>query len=126
MYEIFGHVIYSYTRADAITDGVLVALSERFPDQCSIYRYPVACTAAVWALIEHGAAANYGATSAGIAWDIIYMSQHCIVARPDDSTVVFDVIIPGARDSKTYRLKALVHPGDQMEPVITIMLPQED
>jgi len=126
MHDIFGPVIYSYTRADAINDMVLVALTERFPDQCSLYRCPVACTAGVWALIEHGAAADNGATQACIVWDIVYMSQHCVVARPDDSTVVFEVIIPGARDSKAHRLKALVHPGDQMEPVITIMLPEED
>lgn len=125
MHNIFGPVIYSYSRAAAISDSVLVALSERFPDQCSLYRYPVACTAAVWMLIEHGAAEN-GATLSGIIWDILYMSQHCVIARPDDSTVVFYVIIPSARGRMTHRLKALVHAGDRMEPVITIMLTDED
>lgn len=126
MHDIFGPVIFSYTRADAIRDGVLIALSESFPDQCSSYRYPLACTASVWSLIEQGVAADNGATQAGLVWDIVYMSQHYVVARPDDSTVVFEVIIPDVRGSKTYRLKALVHPGDRLEPVITVMLPNED
>lgn len=126
MNELFGPVIYHYTRANAIHDGVLIALSDRYPDQCSMYRYPVACTAAVWSLIEQGAAADTGATLAGITWDIIYMSQHYIVARPDEQTVLFDVIIPVVRRTCTYRLKAVCHPGDSLEPVITIMWPDED
>ncbi|HBA87415.1 MAG TPA: hypothetical protein DCZ75_05305 [Geobacter sp.] len=126
MNDLFGHIVYSYTRADAINDGVLIDLSERYPEQCGMYRFPVGCTAAVWSLIEHGVAADTGATPAGIVWDILYMSQNYMVARPDEQTVFFDVIIPDARRSKVHRLKAVCHPGDKMEPVITVMLPEED
>ena len=50
--EIFGEddLIYSYSRAQALADGVLVDITER-ARQCGI-KYPTACTAGVWALIE--------------------------------------------------------------------------
>jgi len=47
----FGETIYSYSRTQAIEDGVLVDLSQAN----SIRRYwkhPFACTSAVWAIIE--------------------------------------------------------------------------
>lgn len=126
MNELFGPIVYSYTRDAAIHDGTLVDLSQHYPDQCRVYRYPVACTATVWALIEQGAAFNNGSSAAGIVWDIIHMSQNGIVARPDDQTVYFDVIIMDAGPTSRHRLKAMCHPGDRLEPVITIMLSDED
>lgn len=53
MTEIFGEVIYSYTRKQAIDDGVLVSLSDLFPEHCQqLYKYPVAVTSAVWSIVE--------------------------------------------------------------------------
>ncbi len=50
--EFFGEVISSYSRAQAIDDGVLVDLSGLFPSDTRLYKWPVACTAAVWSFIE--------------------------------------------------------------------------
>lgn len=44
--SIFGEVIYSYTRTQAIEDGVLVDVSETAAELG--FRLPVAVTAAVW------------------------------------------------------------------------------
>jgi hypothetical protein len=44
----------------------------------------------------------------------------------DASTVLFRVIIQGAGRQKYHTFKLIVGPGDQAEPVITIMLPNED
>jgi hypothetical protein len=54
------------------------------------------------------------------------MSQRGIISRPDEQTVMFNVIITGTGRKKVHTLKATCHPGDNMEPVITIMLPHED
>lgn len=44
-------LIYSYTRAQAIEDGVLVDLTAIALDVCrEHYKYPIACTSAVWRL----------------------------------------------------------------------------
>jgi hypothetical protein len=48
MEEVFGPVIWGYSRAQAIEDGVLVDLSEA--DGCKgHFKYPVAMTRAAWA-----------------------------------------------------------------------------
>ena len=127
MHEFFGEVIHCYTREESILDGVLVGLTALFPDECRLYRYPVACTVAVWSIIDRATTNPTQCNShAGIVWDILYMSQHAIVSRPDEHTVIFSVIITGAGRKRILTLKAVCGPGDTMEPVVTIMLPFED
>ena len=109
--EFFGEPISVYTRAQAIEDGVLADLSTLFPSATRLYKYPVACTSAVWNLIETAAKK-----------DICYMSAKCPVVKIDESTMLFKVII----GRKTHTLKVNCGPGDNAEPVITIMLRNED
>ncbi|WP_458250666.1 DUF6573 family protein [Geobacter anodireducens] len=120
-------VISIYTRADAIADGTLVDLSGNFPDLCGIYRYPVACTAEVWALVEMAVSnKRHGNDYQGVVWDILYMSQRGVIRRPDPATCIFQVIITGTGRRRLHTLKVICGPGDEGEPVITIMLPHED
>ena len=127
MNELFGPVIHSYTRADAIADGVLVDLTAAYPEECRMYRYNVACTAAVWSLVDRAVTRRkHYNDEAGVVWDILYMSQRGVIARPDDQTVLFKVVITGTGKQCTHTLKAVCGPGDDLKPVITIMLPEED
>ena len=120
MKELFGEVIYSYSRKQAIQDGVLVELSLLFPEETRIYKFPVACTASVWEILNRGAEHK---DLKGRVWDLCFMSaKGGIVSRPDPTTVVFDVLIAGHRE----RLKAVCGPGDNAEPVITVMARHED
>lgn len=118
----FGKVIHSYSRMQAIEDGCLVDVSTPYPDDTRIYKYPVAVTAEVWALI---AGRNTGAW----LWDICWMSTRYVIARPDESSVIFLATLPiktGSFAGKSYRLKAVIGPGDNAEPVITIMFANQD
>lgn len=116
--ELFGNVIFSYTRRQALEDGVLIDLSENFPEDTVIYKFPVACTASVWALIE----AEDGELN-GIVWDLCWMSaKGGIVSRPDPTTVIFKVII----GRRTHTLKAVCGPNDDASPCITVMGLDED
>jgi hypothetical protein len=125
-------VIYTYTRANAIADGVLVDLSANFPDECSqLYKYPVAATAAVWRIIEQAVAGDSSNSLKGVVWDLLWMSQKGISKRLDPTQHLFTVIITGAGGSRFernqhYEFKAMCHPGDTAEPVITILQPDED
>ena len=56
--NLFGSIIDVYTRKYALEDGVQICLSDRFPNECQLYRYPVYCTAAVLHLIESATANN--------------------------------------------------------------------
>jgi hypothetical protein len=128
MYDTyFGNVIYAYTRAQAIADGILVDLSARYPDEVrQLYKFPVAVTATVWGIIEAGVAAGVGNDYAGVVWDLLFMSQKGISRRISPAEHLFDVIITGAGPDKYFTFRAICGPGDGAESVVTIMLPNED
>lgn len=125
--SVFGEPIYHYTRQDAIDDEVLVDLSTIFPEEARLYKYPVACTSTVWAIIEK-AYNNPRACNdmKGLVWDLLWMSQHHHIKRYDSSTYLFKVKIIGAGRKQIFTFKVICGPGDNSEPVITITLPEED
>ena len=118
--EIFGDLIYSYSRAQALADGVLVDVSERA--QRAGIQYPTACTHGVWSLIDCLSASDTD-TLAGIVRDV----------RLDEVLRVMLAAIRQTRGTDRVHFVALgsecwAHcgPGDQGESVITIMLQGED
>ena len=113
----FGPVISSYSRKEAIEDGVLVDITDTARE--AGFKYPVACTAAVWALIE----APWGHTDInGKLWDIVYMCIHEIKRGMAGDRVYFTAKVNG----KNRNFYAVICPGDTPDPVITIMFTDED
>jgi hypothetical protein len=110
-----------YTRAQAIEDGVLVDLSKRYPNDTRLYKYPVACTSAVWAIIEN-AVEKYGGNAGAWVWDLCWMSVHAKVWIFSEREHQFGCII--GRKQRIFKVNC--GPGDDLEPVITIMMPDED
>ena len=127
--SVFGDVISTYTRQQAIEDGVLIDMMQGELGQVSRlhYKYPIVCSMGVFALIrravEHPDCCN---DYAGILHDILTMSKSTYAKKLDRSTVLFEVRITGAGRRRVHSLKLTVGPGDDLEPVITIMLPDED
>ena len=123
-------VIYSYTRAQAIEDGVLVDLAEWAKE--TGFKYPVACTAEVWHsyVTPPECTREFGQSERGRAHDLLWMLFLCIQGSrktADNDLLQFEVLFLKAPNrSETVSLKALCGPGDDGEPVITIMLPHED
>lgn len=118
------NVVSVYTRKQAIADGVLVDLSASFPTECRMYKWPVACTSTVWAMIER-AAEDEGCEVAVYAWDVVYMSYMAVQAAKSSGTqLLYKVCLPIGKPEKL--LKFVCGPGDSGEPVITIMLAEED
>ena len=116
----FGPVISSYSRAEAIADGVLVNLSE-FQVIRTYWTHNFACTAAVWAAIEE--ATKSGSDLDGILHDISWMAKTTIShGHRGENTINFRVVI----GNRTLDLKLHCGPGDDAEPVLTLMLPHED
>lgn len=121
-------VISQYTRAQAIEDGVLVdMMQDEIAGVCrQHYKHPVAVTTEVFAIMQRAVEnARWGNDYAGIMHDMLWMSRVCRRVV-DESTVLFKVIITGAGRTRNFVFKLVVGPGDAGEPVITIMLPNED
>ncbi len=121
--NVFGETIYSYSRAQAIEDGVLVDLSQVESIRQS-WKHPFACTSAVWALIEEALQKPHY-DLAGICHDVSIMAKLAIqnnAAARNSDEVRFEVII----DGKKHAMKLHIGPGDTAAPVLTLMLPYED
>lgn len=119
----FGETIYSYSRAQAIEDGVLVDLSQADSIR-QHWKHPFACTSAVWDIIET-ALETPGQDVSGICHDISTMAKlaiHNPHGARDADQIRFEVFIAG----KKHALKLHIGPGDTAAPVLTLMFPYED
>ncbi len=91
-------VIDTYTRAQAIEDGVLVdgTIGDLAEVTRQHYKYPVAMTAAVFALMEQAVNHPKWCNDYNGVWhDILWMSRKNITRRFDPTTHLFKVIITG-------------------------------
>lgn len=124
-------VISSYSRAQAIADGVLVDVSTTAKE--AGFKIPVVITSSVFSdYIEPDfLAANSGNCKEGRLWDTLTM-LHVAAKSAHGSVILFSVIFLFGKTTglgcyqKEVQLKAICSPGDTMDPVITIMLPEED
>jgi hypothetical protein len=128
MVEVFGDVLHTYTRADALEDGTLVDVSETAKE--AGIKFPVALTRAVWSrYVELTPAAQRALNDErGRLWDVVWMFRCAAVQmQRSGGEILFSlyVVTKSVRPSRV-TLKAICGPGDEGEPVITIMLPEED
>lgn len=122
-------VIYAYTRAQAVEDGVLVDVSPQAKE--AGFRIPVALTERVWAeCVDWPETEAPIQNESGRLWDVVFMAAVAArtAARRNTDRVTFELgVVP-----RGYTVPGLVHlvlhigPGDKGEPVATIMFPNED
>ena len=133
--------IYTYTRAQAIEDGMLIAIDEKISREAGM-TVPVAITSSVYEQYvlwtEKDNARQTYQDQSGRLWDILWMCSLCLrsAARKGientGSGILFQLLaIPKKEGSRAQRpkkitLKTVLGSGDNYEPVLTIMLPNED
>jgi len=131
--NLFGEIIYSYTRAQAIEDGVLIDATKLARD--AGFKWPVALTAAAWAdCVAWNDADNERQAyqdQTGRLWDVLFMASYAVrTANNANQQLQFDLqrIPRDGQSTKSQQrtLKLILGPGDDGKPVITIMLPEED
>ena len=122
-------VIFSYTRAQAIEDSVLVDLTEWARE--TGFRIPVACTSTVWDvyIVPPDGTTELGQSERGRAHDLLWM-LFCAIRGSKGAKrecMSFKVIfLQASHRHEEVTLKAHCGPGDEGEAVLTIMLPHED
>lgn len=119
-------VIYSYTRSQAIEDGVLVDVSKTAKE--AGINFPVALTSALWDLyiVPSEKLEGCGQSISGRLWDLLWMFR--VNALKTNASLLFYscMFLNENEKLEEIKLKAICGPGDNCEPVITIMLPDED
>lgn len=121
-------VIHSYTRAEAIADGVLVELDPAVCHEAG-FRYPVAMTAASYAKVVAMTPAAERACNdvAGRLWDVLWMASVAVRRARSSSMVEFKLYAVTVRTrASLVTLCITCGPGDRGEPVLTIGFPGED
>lgn len=121
-------VVSRYSRFDAIRDGVLYDLTAE-ARQCG-FKLPLAVTEAVYRsyLDPSPDLIAEGQSREGRTHDLLQVLRVAILTAPSTDTLFFKVLFvlaPG-QPAVSIELKALIHPGDDAEPVITILEPLED
>ena len=143
---LWGEPIHTYTRAQAIADGILVDLTTATDDQgqrlCQQagFKIPVAMTQTAWAkTVEAGGTwkptddgetleLKGGQSPTGRLWDLLHMLKVACGRAGSTDRVHFQVLVDVQGDGQhtLVKLWAQCGPGDDARPVITIMLEGED
>src|SRR5260370_20973357 len=137
--NFWGEPIFSYSRAQAIADGVLVDLTsatdvqgQRLCQQAG-FKVPVAITRTAWAkTIEAGGSwkpdgdgevleLKGGQSLTGRLWDLLWMLRLASGRASNTDRVHFQVLVDVHGDGRRemVRLWALFGPGDDAQAVVT-------
>lgn len=129
----FGNVVSTYTRAQAVDDGVLVDVGDLAREVG--FRWPVALTSAVWAdcvdWTDEDSTAQVYQDQSGRLYDVLFMAAFAIkTSHLSGDRLLYELYrVPRngyASEALPVTLKLIVGPGDTGEPVMTIMLPEEN
>lgn len=116
-------VVFRYTRKQALEDGVLVDISE-LAQEAGI-RFPVAVTQGVLEVLNDTSVP--GQDFKGRAWDMLMIFRMaCRATKGDEIHFVTLFAKADSREPVPVSMWAKCGPGDDMEPVVTIMLEGED
>ncbi len=131
--SFFGKVISTYTRAQAIEDGVLIDAAAMARE--AGFKWPVGLTSAAWtdcvAWSEDDSRRQIYQDESGRLWDVLYMASNAIRTSKDSGDRLLFQLYRVPRDGHSLEaalvtLRLIVGPGDAGEPVVTILQPHED
>ena len=129
----FDPVISTYTRAQAIADGILVDVSETARE--AGFKIPVAVTRTVWdSLVALPDGYQGFQDERGRLWDVLWMARHYALRASSSDRVRMCVLVrdirKDLRDSNRPPRKhfpiVAIGGGDDGGPVITVMFPEDD
>ena len=124
----FGKIIFSYTRKQALADGVQVDVSAMAKE--AGIKFPVFVTRTVYDSYVTVPPDVFDQEWRGRLWDIVWMTRHAIQkSQPGDDRIVVELYV--RNDNRKPRLVKLVAVCsaldiDDATPAITILLPDED
>ncbi|MEE6260982.1 DUF6573 family protein [Plantactinospora sonchi] len=126
-------IIDFYSRKQAIADGVLIDVTATAKE--AGFRWSVALTDAVWETCvawtdEDTARKGVPQDETRRLWDVVWVASRAAKASRGTNRVAFEIARVLTEGDETapqaVQLEAIVGPGDDGEPVVTIQLPGED
>ena len=125
----FGPVIYSYTRAQAVADGVQVEVTKTAQE--AGIKFPVFLTRTVFDAYVEVPPGVTGQDEAGRLWDIVWMLRFAILrSRPGAERIPVALYVRQSNTERPRLIKLIATCGpldlDDPQPAITVMMPDED
>lgn len=127
---LFGSPVSTYTREQAIEDGVLMILPTEIRNEAGI-RFPTAMTSKLFDLVNPTSDERaHGQTQDGRLWDLTWMLRCAMKQHQGGDTAQFSCVFLVCNDrddsddlcQRTTTLSVHVGPGDTPEPVLTVEL----
>ena len=123
----WGDPIYSYSRKQAISDGVLVDVSIMARE--AGIKYPTAVTRRVWdgLIVPDEDSRREDQCEPGRMWGVLWMLRMTIHTGESGNEVRFPVTFVAADNRRTtVTLKSICEPDDAGLPFVTLMFEDED
>ena len=124
----FGPVIYAYTRAQAVADGVQVEVTKTAKE--AGISFPVFLTRTVFDAYVAVPEGVTGQHEAGRLWDVCWMLRFAIIRSRSHGDRVPVVLYVRNDNHRAKLVKLIAQCGpldmDDPQPAITVMLPDED
>jgi len=122
------NVIYAYTRAQALSDGVLIDVTDLSRE--AGFKWPVAVSDHLYTeyLVPALPLLAEGQSLTGRLWDVLMILRHAISSSKDESYLRFTVLFAMAPGTAPVpiELVSVAGPADDGSPCLTIMLPEDD
>lgn len=125
----FGEIIYSYTRAQAVADGVQVEVTKTAQE--AGIKFPVFLTRTVFDAYVAVPPDVTAQDEAGRLWDIVWMLRFAIIrSRSGQDHIPVALYVKNADNRPSRLVKLIAQCGpldmDDPQPAITVMMPDED
>jgi len=125
----FGPIVYSYTRKQAVADGVQVEVTKTAQE--AGIKFPVFLTRTVfdaYVAVPEGVTAQ---DEAGRLWDVVWMLRFAILrSRSGQERIPVGLYVKNADNRPARLVKLIAQCGpldiDDPQPAITVMMPDED
>ena len=122
------HILHTYSRREAIDDGVLIDVTDTAKE--AGFRIPVAVTAALWAEYVTVPDGVQGQDERGRLWDVLFMLLVAIRSgRESGAEIRYHLHVRNDNlvgEPPLVELKSVCGPNDDCTPCVTVMLPEED
>lgn len=122
------NVIYSYTRAQAIEDGVLIDITaDAKANGFKVHTVVTDNLYRQYVEVPTGLDRSFGQSRDGRLHDLLTLALFAARSSKGTDRVYFKVsFLMGPGRSEEANIIAHIGPGDHGEPVMTLMLPEED
>lgn len=129
--SFFGEMISSYSRAQALADGVLVSVDPAMCKEIGVF-LPVAISEYLWGVIAPDNIAGIPGQSVDVRLkDLLFFFRAAVMQTGQTDRVTFVVSYWTKNNGcpaqlNKYIILAVCGPGDEGEPVLTLMFPEDD